>query len=441
MKQLALIAAVLISAFVTAQSLTFKGCDSPACNQQKLESLQAQVLSSLKRQSGYITADSLYLEFSVSKEGKVKFDKEFSTSSMLNLIFAKKTLKAFGDSLTPTSDGSYKWAWNISLPVITKSFSDFYETDYFPLTPECGSFNRKAKRGCFEYLMHTAHDELGSSIDEHMTLKLYFKEGNIVAAETPHPPLNKAISDRLILTFNQHLQESTTYTSKKNSDDFWIEFKYSFTGDSITRYTSYINRLEYLSTLKSRKVYHDELLDFKRNHFSKKPKQGALFLIDQLTPLGLDSATPYKIGNKSYTLDSLTLVAQNGLKNTVDHDELVSFREVESVPIFAGCSEYYGDNSDLKNCFQNEILHFVARNFKFPEEARQNKIQGRVYVNFVIQKDGSIGQINIVRGVDPLLDHEAIRVISEIPDMEKPAMQDGKPVRMAFTLPINAKLR
>ncbi|MDZ7848833.1 MAG: energy transducer TonB [Owenweeksia sp.] len=71
--------------------------------------------------------------------------------------------------------------------------------------------------------------------------------------------------------------------------------------------------------------------------------------------------------------------------------------------------------------------------------ARQMGLEGKVYVSFVVEKDGSISNVEVLRGVDPLLDDEAIRVINKLPDMT-PAKQRGKPVRMSFTMPINAKL-
>ncbi len=120
-------------------------------------------------------------------------------------------------------------------------------------------------------------------------------------------------------------------------------------------------------------------------------------------------------------------------------DEVLSFAVVESVPIFPGCEDAK-DNDERKACFQQKVLVFVSRNFEFPEMAKEMGIQGRVYVNFVIEKNGSITNVEIVRGVDPLLDDEAVRVVKKLPKLI-PAKQRGKPVRMSFTLPINAKLQ
>ncbi len=120
-------------------------------------------------------------------------------------------------------------------------------------------------------------------------------------------------------------------------------------------------------------------------------------------------------------------------------DEALSFAVVESVPIFPGC-ENAKTNEEKRSCFQQQILKYVSQEFKFPEMARQMGIQGRVYINFVIEKDGSISNVQVLRGVDPLLDDEAVRVVNSLPKMT-PAKQRGKSVRMQFTLPINAKLQ
>ncbi len=122
-----------------------------------------------------------------------------------------------------------------------------------------------------------------------------------------------------------------------------------------------------------------------------------------------------------------------------ESDEVLNFAVVESVPIFPGC-EKAKDNAERKNCFQQEIMRFVSREFKFPEMARQMGIQGRVYVSFIIEKNGKISDVKVLRSVDPLIDDEAVRVVKKLPKLI-PAKQRGKPVRMSFTLPINAKLQ
>lgn len=80
-------------------------------------------------------------------------------------------------------------------------------------------------------------------------------------------------------------------------------------------------------------------------------------------------------------------------------------------------------------------LEFMARNLRYPTKAREAGKQGRVIVQFVVRKDGSLSDFKVLRPVDPWLDAEAIRVISTMPKW-KPGIQDGKPVSVKFTLPV-----
>jgi protein TonB len=87
-----------------------------------------------------------------------------------------------------------------------------------------------------------------------------------------------------------------------------------------------------------------------------------------------------------------------------------------------------------------ERTAFLSKNIKYPVVAQENGIQGRVTCQFVVNTDGSIVDIEVVRGVDPSLDREAIRVIGIMPKW-KPGEQRGKPVRVRFTLPVNFRLQ
>lgn len=85
------------------------------------------------------------------------------------------------------------------------------------------------------------------------------------------------------------------------------------------------------------------------------------------------------------------------------------------------------------------MMQYLAKNIRYPANAQKNGIQGRVTVKFVVNKDGSLSDVGIIRGVNPELDAEAIRVISAMPKW-KPGMQKGKPVRVRFTVPVMFKL-
>ncbi len=85
------------------------------------------------------------------------------------------------------------------------------------------------------------------------------------------------------------------------------------------------------------------------------------------------------------------------------------------------------------------LKEFMVANIKYPEQARKNKVEGKVFVSFVVGKNGSVSNAKVVRSVDPELDKEALRVVNA---MEKwtPGKEKGKPVKVQFTLPIQFAL-
>ena len=86
------------------------------------------------------------------------------------------------------------------------------------------------------------------------------------------------------------------------------------------------------------------------------------------------------------------------------------------------------------------MMKFLSENIRYPVIAQENGIQGRVICNFVVERDGSITDVQVVRGVDPSLDREAMRVINEMPRW-KPGKQRGQAVRVRFTLPVVFRLQ
>ena len=101
------------------------------------------------------------------------------------------------------------------------------------------------------------------------------------------------------------------------------------------------------------------------------------------------------------------------------------FQMVEQMPEFPGGVE--------------AMMHYVANNVKYPQEARDKNISGRVFVSFVIEKDGSINEAKVMRGIGGGCDEEAVRVVKNMPKW-KPGMQKGKPVRVSYMMPLNFKL-
>ncbi|WP_273565779.1 energy transducer TonB [Maribacter halichondriae] len=124
----------------------------------------------------------------------------------------------------------------------------------------------------------------------------------------------------------------------------------------------------------------------------------------------------------------------------VVEDVDVPFAVIEDVPIFPGCEGEKGKGAKaMRDCFNTMIQKHVVKNFRYPEISQEMGVQGKVYVNFVIQKDGSIGSVRM-RGPDKNLEGEAARIIGKLPKMT-PGKQRGRAVRVPFSLPITFKLQ
>lgn len=107
-------------------------------------------------------------------------------------------------------------------------------------------------------------------------------------------------------------------------------------------------------------------------------------------------------------------------------DESQVFTVVEEMPKFPGG--------------QGALLEFLANNIQYPAEAKQNGTQGRVSTCFIVEKDGSISNVEILRSVSPALDAEAVRVIKAMPKWE-PGKQRGQAVRVKYTVPVTFRLQ
>ena len=145
-----------------------------------------------------------------------------------------------------------------------------------------------------------------------------------------------------------------------------------------------------------------------------------------------------KAGIDSFYRD-INLLCENNNDEKVKEEDMsdVPFVEIQDVPRFMEC--YLEKNSDARSCFQEQMNAHIRRNFRYPEIAQEKNIQGRVYINFIISECGYITNIR-VRGPDKILEEEAIRIISLLPRMI-PGKQDGKAVRVPFSLPITWRLQ
>ena len=89
---------------------------------------------------------------------------------------------------------------------------------------------------------------------------------------------------------------------------------------------------------------------------------------------------------------------------------------------------------------EQAMMQCVADNVKYPQEAIDKEISGRVMVGFVVEKDGSISDVKVVKGIGGGCDEEAVRVVNAMPKW-KPGMDKGKPVRVSYMMPFSFKLQ
>ena len=87
-----------------------------------------------------------------------------------------------------------------------------------------------------------------------------------------------------------------------------------------------------------------------------------------------------------------------------------------------------------------ECMKWLAKNIQYPEDCKKKGTEGRVIVQFVVDKDGSVMDAKVVRSIDPLLDKEALRVVNLMPKW-KPGKNQGEAVRIRYTIPVMFKLK
>ena len=127
------------------------------------------------------------------------------------------------------------------------------------------------------------------------------------------------------------------------------------------------------------------------------------------------------------TIDAAAVKNSAGGQTPNPQDERTKVMEsVEQMPEFPGGQE--------------AMIDFLSQNINYPETAAKNKIEGRVVLQFVVEKTGEIGEIKVLRSVDEELDAEAVRVVKSMPNFI-PGRHNGRDVAVWFCLPISFKLQ
>jgi len=164
-----------------------------------------------------------------------------------------------------------------------------------------------------------------------------------------------------------------------------------------------------------------------------KPKTMPKFNPNEFTVIDNNATLP------NLVTEWTTTAIDNGLEVIVDPDliEVFTFTQVESMPVFAGCEEAL-TNDERYACMNSQLMAYVSSNFEVTERMIQFSRGEKLFVEFIIEKNGEVRNATIVRGEDELIAEEALRVVKSLPRFT-PAKMNGKPVRMSYILPINVK--
>ena len=153
-----------------------------------------------------------------------------------------------------------------------------------------------------------------------------------------------------------------------------------------------------------------------------------------------------------FVLPAFALLVAGNISCSQDASQTEDAKEEVVAPVSPEAKEAPADSTAKEEVFMvaeqmpefpggmKELLKFLQENVKYPENAMKNNVQGRVIVQFVVEKDGTLTEFKVARSVDPDLDAEALRVLQTMPKW-KPGMQRGKIVRVKFTVPVSFKLQ
>lgn len=156
------------------------------------------------------------------------------------------------------------------------------------------------------------------------------------------------------------------------------------------------------------------------------PNKNVKFTINEVEKHG--DTMMYSVDPFSFSADKFKLkiiAAEDAPVHVLEKDNDTVFQIVEQMPEFPGGVE--------------ALMKYISDNVKYPQEAKDKNISGRVVLGFVIEKDGSVNEVKVLRGIGGGCDDEAVRVIKTMPKW-KPGRQKGEPVRVFYQIPINFKL-
>ncbi|NNF36806.1 MAG: energy transducer TonB, partial [Saprospiraceae bacterium] len=119
------------------------------------------------------------------------------------------------------------------------------------------------------------------------------------------------------------------------------------------------------------------------------------------------------------------------------------FTTAEQMPRFPGCEDMAGSNAEKEACAKKKMLQYIYKNLNYPAIARENGVEGMCVIQFVVDRDGSVTNVNLVRDIGAGCGEAASKVVNSMNNMPQkwtPGKQRGRPVKVLYTLPVRFKL-
>ncbi len=424
----------LSCASISAQDIPLKGCASPECDRQAFQELMIGVEEALKEFQGFQFNDSIYFELKRIDDSLIIENKYAWVNPKATSYYAA-VIKDQVDHSRLKNQTSYPIHWIQNAKIEKEAYVETDEVDLLPIPKAAKKFNSIGQRAAYLYYYDGYLDyELSQlNFEESLTADLFFEDGKLVAIDYLQPPLKNKVAYQLM---EKVKGLETEFEAKSIKAQYRMRYSsYTPTGNTKTDW-EYISHLEFYTNNQLWEPLRKIIADGRSLKDGKIELDTAKRSTDKLLANYLGKAlSESKVQSKWWVIKA---VKSKPEKEEADSD-VVSFAIIEEMPLYSGCDPEV-PNDQRMNCLQVGFMKHASKNFKYPKKARKNEIQGTVYTSFVIEKDGSINNVKISRSVHPLLDLECIRVISAIPQLDSPAKQRGKAVRMSFTFPINAKL-
>ncbi len=429
-----------------AQYLEFKNCDDPACHEEKLHQWVLESQKEIFEFYGIAYNDDLSLELSID-DGELELE---DGSAWINPDAIEMYFELLRNKVTGISGDEEQLTIQIDQePDFYKDFPNINEgiKSKLPVVKPTkdqrkiekhGEFNEEALKGVYRYYRKKHWDECRDNrwFPENFSATFYYRAGHLKQVEFYSCEMASKYTIPALLELKAFDTEKCIPRSFDGCTDYKTSYKSLNTNTDFENLKPQLEQnLKILASLSQPNFKINRYLLFHSLpvSFYSDPEifnnHDYLKFYQELLAEGITDEQWWDVINYDPESNNEDTIAKASLR----------FKDVEKIPLWEDCDPK-ADAKEQQKCFYKGVIQFVGKNYIFPDNARKRGIQGRCFIGFLIEEDGSISNIEILKGLDSLTDLEAIRMLSKLPGVYSPASQNGNAVRIKYTLPLNLKL-